>query len=78
MHNSQFEVAESVDSAVSDLFRQFGHWAVLRALFSAMLAQRQRANDLGDLSDRMLRDIGAPISEDMTRPKKFSVWDIRP
>lgn len=78
MQNSQFEVAESVDLAVGTLFRQFGLWAVLRAVFNAMLAQRQRTNGLSQLSNRMLQDIGVPVEEDLLRPKGFSFWDIRP
>ncbi|WP_137134595.1 DUF1127 domain-containing protein [Rhizobium sp. FKY42] len=77
MRKSQVEVAESLNSVVTHLFQQFGLWALLRALWAAILLEQQKKNDLRQLSDRMLRDIGAEGQEDHLRPKRFSPWDIR-
>ena len=77
MRKLHSEVAEPVGLAVSKLFYQFGLWAVLLALLKAVLAERRKTNDLAQLSDRMLKDIGASVDEDHLHPRKFSLWDIR-
>lgn len=77
MSNLQPKAAESLDAAIRKLAQEFGFWSVCLALFNAARMKRKRANDLKQLPDYLLRDIGAAAEQQHLRPPRFNIWDIR-
>lgn len=71
MTQSQLLVADTLTATIDDLYQKFGVWRTARALLFVVWRQRQTRNQLYELSNHQLRDIGLPEREGSLGSPRF-------